>query len=50
VLRQALTGEEKTLIERYTRAAMGRIWTEQNKYRCWLQVERRRARCWPRTG
>jgi len=27
------------LIERYTRAAMGRIWTEQNKYRCWLQVE-----------
>jgi adenylosuccinate lyase len=32
-------GQEKTLIERYTRAAMGRIWTEQNKYRCWLQVE-----------
>jgi adenylosuccinate lyase len=27
------------LIERYTRAAMGRIWTEQNKYSCWLQVE-----------
>jgi adenylosuccinate lyase len=27
------------LIERYTRAAMGRIWTEENKYRCWLQVE-----------
>jgi adenylosuccinate lyase len=27
------------LIERYTRAAMGRIWTEQNKYRCWLEVE-----------
>jgi len=27
------------LIERYTRAAMGRIWTEDNKYRCWLQVE-----------
>jgi len=27
------------LIERYTRAAMGRIWTEENKYRCWLKVE-----------
>jgi adenylosuccinate lyase len=27
------------LIKRYTRAAMGRIWTEENKYHCWLQVE-----------
>jgi len=27
------------LIERYTRPAMGAIWTEENKYRCWLQVE-----------
>ncbi len=27
------------MIERYTRPAMGGIWTEQNKYRCWLQVE-----------
>jgi adenylosuccinate lyase len=27
------------LIERYTREAMGRIWTEESKYRCWLQVE-----------
>ena len=27
------------MIERYTRAAMGRIWTDENKYRCWLQVE-----------
>jgi len=34
-----LGDEEKTLIERYTRAAMGRIWTEENKYRCWLEVE-----------
>jgi adenylosuccinate lyase len=31
--------QELNLIERYTRAAMGRIWTEENKYRCWLQVE-----------
>jgi adenylosuccinate lyase len=27
------------LIARYTRAAMGRIWTEENKYRMWLEVE-----------
>ncbi len=27
------------MIERYTRPAMGRIWTEENKYHCWLQVE-----------
>jgi adenylosuccinate lyase len=27
------------LIDRYTRPAMGSIWTEENKYRCWLQVE-----------
>jgi len=27
------------LIERYTRPEMGRIWTEENKYRCWLEVE-----------
>jgi adenylosuccinate lyase len=27
------------VIERYTRAAMGRIWTEESKYNCWLEVE-----------
>jgi adenylosuccinate lyase len=27
------------LIDRYTRPEMGRIWTEENKYRCWLEVE-----------
>ncbi len=27
------------MIDRYTRPAMGRIWTEENKYRCWLKVE-----------
>jgi adenylosuccinate lyase len=31
--------KELPLIERYTRAAMGRIWTDENKYRCWLKVE-----------
>ncbi len=27
------------MIDRYTRAAMGRIWTEESKYSCWLKVE-----------
>jgi adenylosuccinate lyase len=27
------------LIDRYTRPEMGRIWTEENKYRMWLAVE-----------
>jgi adenylosuccinate lyase len=27
------------LIERYTRPAMGRIWSEESKYRRWLEVE-----------
>jgi adenylosuccinate lyase len=31
--------ESRTLIPRYTRAAMGRIWSDENKYRCWLKVE-----------
>jgi adenylosuccinate lyase len=27
------------LIDRYTRPTMGGIWTEETKYRCWLEVE-----------
>ena len=27
------------MITRYTRPAMGRIWSEENKYRMWLEVE-----------
>jgi adenylosuccinate lyase len=27
------------LIDRYTRPAMGRIWSDEKKYRCWLEVE-----------
>src|SRR5579859_7756594 len=30
---------EPCLIDRYTLPAMGRIWTEANKYTCWLKVE-----------
>src|ERR1700745_1684956 len=27
------------MIARYTRAEMGRIWSDANKYQCWLTVE-----------
>ncbi len=27
------------MIARYTRPALARIWSDQNKYRCWLRVE-----------
>lgn len=27
------------MIDRYTRPVMGRIWTDENKYRMWLEVE-----------
>jgi adenylosuccinate lyase len=27
------------MIARYTRPTMGRIWSDENKYRCWLTVE-----------
>jgi adenylosuccinate lyase len=27
------------MIQRYTRPAMGQIWSEDNKYQCWLAVE-----------
>ncbi|HYL92484.1 MAG TPA: adenylosuccinate lyase [Alphaproteobacteria bacterium] len=27
------------MIPRYTRPDMGRVWSDENKYRCWLQVE-----------
>jgi adenylosuccinate lyase len=40
MLRESMRLEEKPgLIDRYTLPEMGRIWTEENKYRCWLQVE-----------
>ncbi|GAY75703.1 adenylosuccinate lyase [Sporolactobacillus inulinus] len=27
------------MIDRYTRPEMGAIWTEENRYRAWLEVE-----------
>src|SRR5712692_10268145 len=31
--------EGAPLIPRYTRPEMGRIWSDENRFRCWLQVE-----------
>src|SRR5262249_22202812 len=39
-LRHCYAGtEDPHLIARYTRPEMGRIWSEDNKYRQWLEVE-----------
>ena len=27
------------MISRYTRLEMGQIWSDENKFRCWLRVE-----------
>jgi adenylosuccinate lyase len=34
-----LSGEEPSLIPRYTRPEMGRIWGDENRFRNWLAVE-----------
>jgi len=38
------------MIERYTRPEMGRIWTEESKYRAWLEVELATAEALAETG
>ncbi len=38
------------MIERYTRPEMGRIWSEENKYRQWLEVELATAEALADTG
>src|ERR1700728_1860702 len=38
------------LITRYTRPAMGRIWSEENKYRMWLEVEATASEVLAETG
>src|SRR5689334_4987819 len=38
------------MIERYTRPDMGRIWSEENKYRQWLEVELASAEALADTG
>jgi len=38
------------LIARYTRPEMGQIWSEENKYRCWLTVEVAASQALARAG
>lgn len=38
------------MIERYTRKEMGNIWTEENKYRAWLEVEILACEAWAKLG
>lgn len=38
------------MIERYTRKEMGSIWSEQNKYEAWLEVEIAACEAWAKLG
>lgn len=38
------------MIEKYTRPQMGRIWSNENKYQCWLRVEIAVAEAWAAEG
>lgn len=38
------------MLERYTRPEMGKIWTEQNKYQSWLEVEILSDEAWAELG
>lgn len=38
------------MIERYTREEMGKIWSEQNKYEAWLEVELLACEAWAELG
>ncbi len=38
------------MIERYTRPEMGAIWTEENKYQAWLEVEILACEAWAEIG
>lgn len=38
------------MIERYTRPEMGNIWTEENKFRAWMEVEILSCEAWSELG
>ncbi|WP_170006335.1 adenylosuccinate lyase [Bacillus fonticola] len=38
------------MIERYTREEMGRIWTDENRYQAWLEVEILACEAWSELG
>ena len=38
------------MIERYTRPEMGAIWTDENRYKAWLEVEIAACQAWAELG
>src|SRR5699024_10380648 len=38
------------MIDRYTREEMGNIWTDENKYHAWLEVEITACEAWSKLG
>lgn len=38
------------MIDRYSRPAMGKVWTEENKYAAWLEVELLAVEAWAELG
>lgn len=38
------------MIERYTRPEMGKLWTDENRYKSWLEVEILAAEAWAELG
>ena len=38
------------MIDRYTRPEMGAIWTEENKFKAWLEVEILSCEAWAELG
>ena len=38
------------MLERYTRHEMGKIWTDQNRYQAWLEVEILADEAWAELG
>ncbi len=38
------------MIERYTRPEMGKIWTEENRFKAWLEVEILACEAWAELG
>ncbi len=42
--------ESKKMIERYSREEMSNIWTDQNRYEAWLEVEILACEAWSELG
>ncbi|WP_246819796.1 lyase family protein, partial [Aerococcus sp. HMSC035B07] len=38
------------MIPRYTRPEMGQVWSDDNRYQCWLEVEILAAEAWAELG